>query len=73
MVMNLTSIHEDEGSILAQLSGLRIWGWCELQCRSQMCLRSGIVVAVASSCSSDSTPSLGNFHTAIELHCLILH
>ena len=46
---------------LALLSGLRIWGCCELGCRSQAWLRSGIAVAVvqAGSCSFNSTPSLG--------------
>ena len=46
---------------LASLSGLRIWHCCELWCRLPMCLRSGIAVAVAvaSSCSSNLTPSLG--------------
>ena len=44
---------------LAPLSGLRIKYCHELQCRSQMQLRSGVTVAVASSYSSDSTPSLG--------------
>ena len=46
-VKNLTSIHEDVGSVLALLSGLRIQRCRELQQRSQMQLRSGIVVAVA--------------------------
>ena len=46
---------------LTSLSGLRIWRCCELWCRLQMQLRSGIAVAVAyaSGYSSDSTPSLG--------------
>ena len=45
---------------LAWLSGLRIWHYRELWCRSQIQLRSGVVVAVvyASSCSSDLIPSL---------------
>ena len=38
---NLTSIHEDIGSIPG-LSGLRIWSWC----RSQMWLGSCFAVAV---------------------------
>ena len=46
---------------LASFSGLRIWQCHELWCTSQMWPRSGVTVAVAvsSSCSSDSTPSLG--------------
>ena len=42
---------------LASLSGLRIWHCSKLLQRSQMWLGSGI--AVAGSCSSDSTPSWG--------------
>ena len=34
VVTNLTSIHEDAGSIPG-LSGLRVWRCCELWCRSQ--------------------------------------
>ena len=46
---------------LASFSGLRIGCCCELGCRSQTRLRSGIAVSVVSagSCSSDLTPSLG--------------
>ena len=46
---------------LAPLSGLRIWYCHELWCRLQIRLGSHISVAVvqASSCSSNSTPSLG--------------
>ena len=46
---------------LALLSGLRIRHCRELWCRTQMWLRSGVAVAVAlaGSCSSDSTSSLG--------------
>ena len=47
---------------LVFLSGLRIQRWHKLQqCRSQMPLRScvAVTVAMAHSCSSDSTPSLG--------------
>ena len=56
-VTNLTSIHED----VALLSGLWIQRCHELWCRSQLWLGSVIAVAVTqdSSCSSDSTPSLG--------------
>ena len=52
-VKNPTSIQEDVGSILASLSGLRIWN------RSQMQLGSHAAVAVvkAGKCSSDLTPS----------------
>ena len=46
---------------LVSLRGLRIWHCCELWCRSQMWLESGVAVAVvqAGSCSSDLTSSLG--------------
>ena len=46
---------------LALVSGLRIRPCHKLRCRSQMQLRSRVVVAVvqAGSCSYDSTPSLG--------------
>ena len=48
---------------LTSLSGLRIWGCCELWCRSQTRLGSGIAVAVvqSGSYSSGSTPSLKTF------------
>ena len=48
-------------SLALGISGLGIWLCCELWCRSQMQLKSCIAVAVAlaSTCSSDSTPSLG--------------
>ena len=46
LVKNLTSIHGDAGSIPASLSGLRIWRCCELWCRSQAQLGSGVAVAV---------------------------
>ena len=47
---------------LASLTGLGIYHCSDLWCRLQMRLRSGVAVTVvkASSCSSDSTPSLGN-------------
>ena len=46
---------------MASLSGLRIQPCCELWCRSQMHLRSGIAVAMAQAGSyrSDWTPGLG--------------
>ena len=43
---NLTRIHKDAGSTLASLSGLRIQHCCELWCKSQTRLRSGVAVAV---------------------------
>ena len=43
---NLTSIHEDAGSIPGLAWGLRMWHFCEPWCRSQMRLRSRIAVAV---------------------------
>ena len=57
---NPIRIHEDEVRSLASLSGLRIRHCCELWCRSQTKLRSYVAVAVAvvSSCSSNSTPTL---------------
>ena len=65
---NLTSIHEDTDPIPALFSGLRIQHCCELWCRSQTWLGSGVAVAVAlaSSYSSNSTSSLG---TSICHHC----
>ena len=39
--------HEDAGSTLALLSGLRIRHCPELWCRSQTWLRSGVAMAVA--------------------------
>ena len=47
MVMNLTSIHEDEGLILGLVfNGLMIWLCCEQWCRLQMWLESCVAVAV---------------------------
>ena len=46
-VKNPTSIHEDEGSILASFSWLRILRCHKLQHSSQVQLGSGIAVAVA--------------------------
>ena len=54
-------IHEDAGSILALLSGLRIQRshklWCRLQTQHRSCV--AVAVVQASGCSSDSIPSLG--------------
>ena len=57
---NLTSIYEDEGSILGLTQRLRIWRSHDLWCRSQTWLRSGaaVNVAQAGSYGSNSTPSL---------------
>ena len=54
-------IHEDGGLVLASLGGVRIQCCCELWCRSLMPLRSGVAVAVAvaGSCSSHLTLTLG--------------
>ena len=54
-VKNLTSIHEDAGSILASFSRLRIR--ChELWCRSQMWLRSCVAVAVVKAAAAAPAP-----------------
>ena len=62
-VKNLTSTPENVGLIPGLAGGLRIHCCCKLQHKLQMCLGSGVAVAVleASSCSSDSTPSLGTY------------
>ena len=44
---------------LASLSGLRLWLCHELWSRSQLWLRSCVAVAVAGSCNSNLTLSLG--------------
>ena len=44
-VKNLSSIHEDMGSIPG-LSGLKIQCCCKLQCRLQMRLGPGVAVTV---------------------------
>ena len=58
--MNMTSIHEEAGPISGLVQQVKIENGCELWCRSQRQLRSGIAVAVAeaSSYSSNWTPSL---------------
>ena len=57
---NPTSIHEDVGRIPDPAQWVRIQRCCELWCRSQKWLGSGIAVAVvqARSCSSLTNPSL---------------
>ena len=57
---------------LALLSGLRIWGCCELWCRLQMRLGShvAVAVAVASSYSSDSVPRLGTSYVSFSMKVL---
>ena len=45
-VKNLTSIHEDVGSVPASFSGLRMLRGRELWCRSQTWHGSGVAVAV---------------------------
>ena len=60
-IKNPTSIHEDEGLILASLTGLRIQHCHELWYRSPVGLKSdaAVAVAMAGSYSSKLTPSLG--------------
>ena len=61
----LTNIHEDAGLTPGLAQGVRIWHCCKLQHRLQMGLGACIAVVVvkASSCSSDSTPSLTSIGT----------
>ena len=58
-LMNLTSMCEDVRS-LTLLSGLRIQHCLELWYKLETWLRSRVAVVQASSCSSNSTPSLGS-------------
>ena len=46
VVTSPTCIHEDVDLILAPLGGLRIQHCCELWCRPQMQLGSGVAMAV---------------------------
>ena len=58
--VNLTSIHEDTGSIPGPVQWVEEWHCCELWCRLQTWLGSHVTVAVAEpgGYSSDLIPSL---------------
>jgi len=58
-VMNLTNIHEDPGPTPGLVQWIKVQCCHELQYRSQTQHGSCVAVAVVSSYSSDSTPSLG--------------
>ena len=59
--MNLASIYEEAGLIPGLAQWGKVWRCHELWCRLQMQLGSVMAVAVVSSYSSNSTPSLGTF------------
>ena len=58
-IKNLTSTHEDVGLIPSLAPWVKDSACCKLWCRVHVQLGSGVAVAQASSCISDSTPSLG--------------
>ena len=67
---NLTSIHEDTGSILASLSVLPIWRYRELWCRSQTRLRSCVAVAPIRPLAWEPPYAVGTALKRQEIHIL---